>query len=100
MTILLRLAWRNLWRQKRRTWLTASAIAFATMLLVFMISVQLGAYDMFIDVSLRVFTSQMQVQREGYREKPQMRSTVPNAVQLAAQLRKATGLDTIATRAQ
>ena len=99
MAILLRLAWRNLWRQKRRTWLTASAIAFATMLLVFMISVQLGAYDMFIDVSLRVFTGQMQVQREGYREKPQMRSTIPNAAPLAARLRRALGLDAVAVRA-
>jgi ABC-type lipoprotein release transport system permease subunit len=100
MGILLRLAWRNLWRHKRRTWLTASAIAFAATLLVFMISLQLGAYDMFIDVSLRVFTGQMQVQREGYKEKPQLRSTVPQAAALAAQLRQTTGLDAVATRAQ
>jgi ABC-type lipoprotein release transport system permease subunit len=100
MGILLRLAWRNLWRHKRRTWLTASAIAFAATLLVFMISLQLGAYDMFIDVSLRVFTGQMQVQREGYKEKPQMRSTVSNATALAAQLRQAIGLETVAARAQ
>ncbi|HJW81463.1 MAG TPA: FtsX-like permease family protein [Acidiferrobacterales bacterium] len=100
MGILLRLAWRNLWRHKRRTWLTASAIAFAAMLLVFMITLQLGAYDMMIDVSLRVFTGQMQVQREGYKDKPQMRSTVPAAAALAAQLRTATGLDAVAVRAQ
>ena len=100
MGILLRLAWRNLWRHKRRTWLTASAIAFAATLLVFMIALQLGAYDMFIDVSLRVFTGQMQVQREGYKEKPQMRSTVPHAAALAARLRTTTGLDAVAARAQ
>ena len=34
MGIVLRLAWRNLWRHKRRTWLTASAIAFVTVLMV------------------------------------------------------------------
>ena len=45
MGILLRLAWRNLWRHKRRTWLTASAIAFSAALLVFMITIQLGAYE-------------------------------------------------------
>jgi ABC-type lipoprotein release transport system permease subunit len=100
MGILPRLAWRNLWRHKRRTWLTASAIAFAATLLVFMISLQLGAYDMFIDVSLRVFTGQMQVQREGYKEKPQMRSTVPKAAALAARLRQAIGVDAVAARAQ
>ncbi len=100
MGILLRLAWRNLWRHARRTWLTASAIAFASMLLVFMITLQLGAYDMMIDVSLRVFTGQMQVQRKGYHDKPQMRSTVPEAARLAAELRRATGLEAVAARAQ
>jgi ABC-type lipoprotein release transport system permease subunit len=100
MDALLRLAWRNLWRHKRRTWLTASALAFSAMLLVFMITLQLGAYDMMIDVSLRVFTGQMQVQRAGYHDKPQMRTTVPEATKLAERLRAATGLAAIAARAQ
>lgn len=100
MTIILRLAWRNLWRHSRRTWLTASAIAFATMLLVFMITLQLGSYDMMIDTTLRVYTGQMQVQRLGYKDKRQMRTTVPAAAQLAERLREATGLDAVAVRAQ
>jgi len=100
MFIILRLAWRNLWRHKRRTWLTASAIAFSAMLLVFMITLQLGAYDMIIDTSLRTYVGQMQVQHEGYKDKPQMRTTVPQAGQLAAELRRVTGLSSIAVRAQ
>ncbi len=100
MGILLRLAWRNLWRHKRRTWLTASAIAFSAMLLVFMITLQLGAYDMMIDTTLRVYTGQMQVQHTGYKEKPQMRTVVTDAVLLADRLRELTGYATIAVRAQ
>jgi ABC-type lipoprotein release transport system permease subunit len=100
MTILLRLAWRNLWRHKRRTWLTASAIAFSAMLLVFMITLQLGAYDMMIDTTLRVYTGQMQVQHDGYKDKPQMRTVVPDAAALATRLREGTGYATIAVRAQ
>ena len=38
MTLSLRMAWRNLWRNKRRTWLTATAMAFSNVLLVFMIT--------------------------------------------------------------
>ena len=60
MEIVLRLAWRNLWRHSRRTWLTASAIAFVTALMVFLITLQLGSYDLMIDSSLRIFTGQMQ----------------------------------------
>jgi len=100
MGILTRLAWRNLWRHKRRTWLTASAIAFSAMLLVFMITLQFGSYDMMIDTTLRVYTGQMQVQRAGYKDKRQMRSVVANAPTLAAQLRERTGYATIAVRAQ
>lgn len=100
MVVTLRLAWRNLWRHKRRTWLTASAIAFSAALLVFMITLQLGSYDMIIDTTLRVYTGEMQVQRQGYLAKPQMRSSVPQARQLAQELRRVTGYDTVAARAQ
>jgi ABC-type lipoprotein release transport system permease subunit len=96
----IRLAWRNLWRYQRRTWLTASAIAFSAMLLVFMISLQLGAYDMMIDTTVRVYTGHVQVQRAGYLDKPQMRATVPAAAALGARLRRATGFEAVAVRAQ
>jgi putative ABC transport system permease protein len=99
MGLLLRLAWRNLWRHKRRTWLTASAIAFAAGLLVFMITVQLGAYDMIVDNTLRVFMGQMQIQREGYLDKPQMHNSIPQARALADKLRRDTGNSAIAVRA-
>ena len=88
MTTLLRLAWRNLWRHKRRTWLTASAIAFVTVLMVFLITLQLGSYDLMVDSSLRIFTGQMQVQREGYLDKPQIRTIIPDALTLAQRLRQ------------
>ena len=88
MGTLLRLAWRNLWRNKRRTWLTASAIAFITVLMVFLITLQLGSHDLMVDSSLRIFTGQMQVQREGYLDKRQIRSIVPDASALAQRLRQ------------
>lgn len=93
------LAWRNLWRNRRRTWLTASAIAFSAMLLVFMITLQLGAYDMMIGSTLQVYTGQMQVQRAGYLDKPQMRTSIPGARALAGELRQKTGIASMAVRA-
>jgi len=100
--VVLRLAWRNLWRHKRRTWLTASAIAFITVLMVFLITLQLGSYDLMVDSSLRIFTGQMQVQREGYLDKPQIRTIIPDALPLAQRLRQNPALSGvgIAVRAQ
>jgi len=100
MGITLRMAWRNLWRHRRRTWLTMSAIAFSSLLLVFMITLQLGAYDMMIDTSVRVFTGQMQIQHEGYLDKPRMRTSIPHAIPLAEHLRGKQPDAVLAVRAQ
>lgn len=87
MGIAFTMAWRNLWRNPRRTWLTVSAIGFVTVLMIFLITIQLGSYDMIVDSSLRIFTGQLQVQREGYLDKPQIRNAIPGAGDLAARWR-------------
>jgi ABC-type lipoprotein release transport system permease subunit len=96
--MILRLAWRNLWRHSRRSWLTIAAVAFATLLLIFMITLQLGSYDMMINNNLQVFTGHFQVQAPGYLKKPQMRNTLTQPQQLAAQIRPINGIVDIAIR--
>jgi len=99
VNLVLRLAWRNLWRQPRRTWLTTGAMVFSNVLLVFMISLQFGMYRLMIDNSLQAFTGHMQVQAPGYMDDQKMRQTVPDVKQLATNLRKELGSSTIAARA-
>ncbi|MCW8924988.1 MAG: FtsX-like permease family protein [Xanthomonadales bacterium] len=84
----LRLAWRNIWRQKRRTWLTALAMIFSNVLLVFMIALQFGSYEMMINNSLRLFIGQAQVQRAGYHDEQKMRLSIPDVADLAASIRR------------
>ncbi|MCG6969645.1 MAG: FtsX-like permease family protein [Gammaproteobacteria bacterium] len=88
MGINLTLAWRNLWRHPRRTGLTLAAIVFSDVLLVWMIALQLGQYDMMIDNTLQSFTGHVQIQAHGYLDNPQMRRTVPDAIELAAHIRQ------------
>ena len=83
-----RLAWRNIWRQKRRTWLTASAMIFCNVLLIFMISLQFGSYDMMINNTLRMFSGQVQIQRDGYQDGRKMRQVVDNIRDLASDIRQ------------
>ena len=99
MNLVLRLAWRNLWRQPRRTWLTTGAMVFSNVLLVFMISLQFGMYRLMIENSLQAFTGHMQVQAQGYNDDKKMRQTVPDIVALANDLRTQLGSDEVAARA-
>jgi ABC-type lipoprotein release transport system permease subunit len=99
MNIVLRLAWRNLWRQPRRTWLTIGAMVFSNALLVFMISLQLGTYELMIDNTLRAFTGNIQVQAPGYKDDLKMRQVVPDIDRLAEDLRAQLELRTVTARA-
>ena len=93
------LAWRNLFRQPRRTWLTTGAIAFSNLILVFLLSLQLGLYEMMIDSGLRPFTGHLQVQHADYLDGQKLRQTVPEAATLAQQLRTELGLEAVSPRA-
>jgi len=96
--IILRLAWRNLWRHSKRTWLTIGAMVFSNTLLVFMISIQFGMYDLMIENTLKVFTGHMQIQAPGYKDDKKMRQVTPHVVALAAQLREEFPTQAIAAR--
>jgi len=64
--MLLKLAWRNIWRNKRRTVITIVSIAFAVVLSSLMRSMQLGSYERMIDNSVRFLTGYIQVHKKGY----------------------------------
>jgi ABC-type lipoprotein release transport system permease subunit len=89
VTLLLRMAWRNLWRHARRTWLTVTAMIFSNVLLVFMIALQFGTYDMMINNTLRAFSGHLQIQAEGYQENQRIRSSIPSMADLARDTRSA-----------
>lgn len=94
-----RLAWRNIWRHKRRTWLTALAMIFSNVLLVFMISLQFGSYEMMINNSLRMFTGQVQVQHAAYQDGQKIRQVVENIDELASEIRRSLPSVNVAARA-
>ncbi|BBO77074.1 ABC transporter permease [Desulfosarcina widdelii] len=80
-----KMAWRNIWRNPRRTLLTIAAIAFACVLLVFMLSFQFGSYDTMINASVRIHTGHLQVQARGYQADQKIRQVIadPRPVQQA-----------------
>ena len=68
MTTLLRIAWRNLWRNPRRTGLTAAATVFAIVLTIWTLSLAAGSHERWIDTIVRIYPGHVEVSAEGYRE--------------------------------
>lgn len=64
--MILKMAWRNLWRNKRRTLITVSAISFAVLWSAVLQSVQKGTWDKMIDNMSRFYMGYAQIHTKGY----------------------------------
>ncbi len=60
------LAWRNIWRNKRRTLITIGSVFFAILLALVMRSMQIGSYSHMIDNVVHSYTGHLQVHAKGY----------------------------------
>lgn len=75
MKLLLKLGWRNIWRNKRRSVITILAVTFAVMLSIAMRGLQLGTYKVNIKTAVELFAGYIQIQKEGYQEKPTLQKS-------------------------
>ncbi len=66
MTNYSKLAWRNIWRNKRRTLLTAASIFLAVFLALLVRSMQTGWFDYLIDVTVHSYIGHIQIHKNGY----------------------------------
>jgi len=82
MNDILKIAWRNLWRNKRRTIITTSSIFFAVFFAVIMRSFQLGTYEHMIKQSIEAYAGYLQVQHPDYFDDP----TIDNSFESSSEL--------------
>jgi ABC-type lipoprotein release transport system permease subunit len=86
------MAWRNVWRNPRRTWLTVAAISFACIILIFMLSFQFGSYETMINSAIHINTGHIQIQAQDYFEERSMRQVVPDPGPI---LESVSGIDSV-----
>ncbi len=67
-----KLVWRNVWRHRRRTWLTVTAIATALSLLSVMMCMQEGTYAHMIRRATHLWYGVLQIQHAQYADEPSL----------------------------
>ncbi|MCO5123230.1 MAG: ABC transporter permease [Rhizobacter sp.] len=85
--VMLMLAWRNLWRQRRRTLITLTSIAFGFGLAVVMIGLGDGAHNSMIRNAIKLGEGHITVQPRGYLESPANHRFLADGEALAAKIR-------------
>jgi ABC-type lipoprotein release transport system permease subunit len=72
-----RLAWRNVWRNPRRTGLSVAATVFAVALVVFAVSMADGSHERMIEDAVRLASGHVAISGEGYRDSMTLEHFVP-----------------------
>ena len=70
------LAWRNIWRNKRRSLITAASVSFALFFAIIMRSMQLGTYDNVYDNVIGSSTGYIQIHKNGYWDEPTLENSM------------------------
>lgn len=79
--MLIKIAWRNIWRNKRRSLITLASVAFALFFAIIMRSMQLGTYDLAYSSVINATTGYLQWQGEGFWDKQSLeRSFSPDSL--------------------
>ena len=98
MMTYIKLAWRNLWRNKKRTFIAAASVFFAVILALLMRSMQTGYYDYSIDASVRMYTGYIQVHGKGYWEKKSLDESMVVDQKHLTELNNTAGVNLIVPR--
>lgn len=74
--ILVKLAWRNIFRNKRRTLIAATAIGIGLTALIFIDAFMIGMEEMMIRTATASFLGDAQIHREGFRDEQEASMTI------------------------
>lgn len=100
MRLLVTLAWRNIWRNRRRTVLTILAVVFASFLSLLQRGLATGTWEINVRNTVEMFAGYLQVQRTGYQDNPSLSKSVAYPATLRSILLQTEGISGFAPRIQ
>ncbi len=98
--MLVQVGWRNLARNRRRTWLTSGGIAFAILLVVFFQAMQLGSYDTMMENATSLLTGHIQIESAEHLDRERFEDTIGDATALQRAIAATAGVVSVAPRVQ
>ncbi len=66
MKSIIKIAWRNLWRNRRRTVITIASVVFGVLLSAYLTSMQEGSYEKMVDIVVKFYSGFIQIHEENY----------------------------------
>ena len=96
--MILKMAWRNIWRNKRRSLITISSIAFAVLFACALMSMQYGSMTHMVDNAVRFYSGHIQVQQTGYWDERTLDNSMPFSKSMLTDLEQAEGVDVAVPR--
>lgn len=76
MLLLIKLAWRNLWRNKRRTILTVTSVSLGLALLLISLGIGDGSHKQMVESAVRMGSGHVLIQAEEYQESNEFKLTL------------------------
>jgi ABC-type lipoprotein release transport system permease subunit len=76
-SMLITIAWRNLWRNHRRSLIMLTAIAIGLWGMIWMTALMRGMVDQMIDSAINTLSGHVQIHAEGFLDDPSIERTIP-----------------------
>lgn len=90
--LFLSMAWRNVWRNRRRSLLTIVAIALGLAFNIFMRAIGDGFHEQMVDNSVRSHIGHLQIHRAGYHDNPGLNKTLGSPQEVQHAVKRLPGL--------
>ncbi len=96
--MLVKLAWRNIWRNRRRTLITVGSIVFAVLLAILLNSVKEGVLVKMQENVVSFYTGAIQIHQKGYWDEQSLDNSMPQDASLILQLNNHPDVDDVVSR--
>jgi ABC-type lipoprotein release transport system permease subunit len=94
----IKLAWRNLWRNRRRTIIAVSSIVFSVLLASWMRSMQEGSYDSMIENSVKFYSGYLQIQDTAFWDERTLENSFKPTPELISKIKKTKDVTLVSNR--